>query len=154
MPSSRRSRISLLLALLGSGAAGADTDIYRCRDHIAPLYQATECPQSGSKLALQVPLPDEPDRKLADLTREREREFVRQVEAERERRTRQAETERTERTLADQRQVVRCQRYISQAEKLEDEAGSIRRAARRKRLKDVRARELRDRYFSECLGTR
>ncbi|HJV28075.1 MAG TPA: hypothetical protein VJ673_20525 [Aromatoleum sp.] len=65
-----------------------------------------------------------------------------------------AERERAERTLAEQRHAARCSRYVRQADRLEDESGMFRRATRRKRVKDVRARELRDQYFTECLATR
>ncbi|BAL24446.1 hypothetical protein [Azoarcus sp. KH32C] len=151
-PSFQRS-VTLTFALLALGTVQA-ADIYRCESEAAPTYQATQCPQSGRKLALPVTEPAETDRKLSDLTRQRERDFVRQTDAERDRQARMAESERAERTLAEQRQAARCSRYVRQADKLEDESGAFRRATRRKRVKDVRARELRDQYFTECLGNR
>jgi hypothetical protein len=154
MPPSLRRSATLTFTLLTLGTTQAATDIYRCGSETAPTYQATQCPQSGGKLALPVTEPAEGDRKLSELTRQRERDFVRQIDAERDKRVLMAENERAEHKQAEQRQAARCNRYVRQADKLEDESGTLRRATRRKRVKDARARELRDRYFTECLGNR
>lgn len=149
----KRTWASLSFALLIPPPVLADT-IYRCEVGGTPVYQDTECTDEGKTFTHLVTAPSAEAQRAARNTARKEKNFVAQVEAERDARQRAAAKDRARDEKARSQLAERCaedERLI----KSEETTLQERRSSHRSRARAERAvREARDRVFSNCLGQR
>lgn len=128
--------------------------VYGCTGQTSPTWQATPCLDGGDLVRVPVHQPDAAERAAAREVARRERKFVDLVEAERERARKRAEAARQRQELEQQTHTTRCGNYLKKAERAEEAANTHKRPTRYKREQERRAKELRDRHFSECFTDR
>lgn len=149
----KRAWATLSFALLFPPPLLADT-IYRCEAGGAPVYQDTECPDVGNRFTQPVTTPSAEAQRAARSTARKEKNFVAQVEAERDARQREAAKERARLEKARSQRAERCaedEQFIKNEETTQRELRSSRRSRARA---EREVREARDRLFSNCLGQR
>lgn len=145
-------RIAALLTALH--AAPALAQVFECPGQHGPSFQGVPCADPGRKLALAIHQPTPAELATAKAVARKELAFVQKTEAERERARRQAATERQRRKIEEQRKDARCARYVEDAERAEEDARTHHRRNRHKLNHERRARDLRDRHFSECFAAK
>lgn len=115
-------------------------------------YQALPCESDGVHMDLPVRDPAPAEQAAARSRARKEQRFVTGIESEREVARRSAQAEHQQRDKERQAHAARCASYQERAERAEADARQHLRRNRYKRDHELRARTLRDRYFSECLA--
>lgn len=117
-----------------------------------PSYQALPCENDGAHMDLSVRDPVPAEQAAARTRARKEQRFVADIESAREVARRNARVELKQRDDERQAHAARCASYQERAERAEADARQHLRRNRYKRDHELRARTLRDRYFSECLA--
>ncbi|AKU11501.1 hypothetical protein AzCIB_1600 [Azoarcus sp. CIB] len=117
-----------------------------------PSYQALPCENDGAHMDLSVRDPVPAEQAAARTRARKEQRFVTEIESAREVARRNARAELKQRDDERQAHAARCASYQERAERAEADARQHLRRNRYKRDHELRARTLRDRYFSECLA--
>lgn len=115
-------------------------------------YQALPCENDGAHMDLSVRDPAPAEQAAARTRARKEQRFVTEIESAREVARRSARAEHKQRDEERQAHAARCASYQERAERAEADARQHLRRNRYKRDHELRARTLRDRYFSECLA--
>ncbi|MBD5803909.1 hypothetical protein AZOA_33500 [Azoarcus sp. Aa7] len=115
-------------------------------------YQALPCENDGARIDLPVHAPAPGEQAAARTRARKEQRFVTEIESAREVARRSARAEHKQRDEERQAHAARCASYQERAERAEADARQHLRRNRYKRDHELRARTLRDRYFSECLA--
>lgn len=115
-------------------------------------YQALPCEHDGAHMDLSVRAPEPAEQAAARSRARKEQRFVTEIESAREIAQRSARAEHKQRDAERQAHAARCASYQERAERAEADARQHLRRNRHKRDHELRARTLRDRYFSECLA--
>jgi hypothetical protein len=144
---------AILVALLAAiNATPVTAQVFKCRGEHAPSFQAIPCADTGNVLDLPVYQPSTAERAAARAIARKERAFVQKVETERESAQRQAAVERRRRAAEQEVKAARCAAYLADADRAEEIASRYSRPGRHQRDQERRARELRDRHFTECFA--
>lgn len=145
-----RCAIVLLTFALPCGAAG---QVFKCSSAESTVYQDTFC-DDAQKLNLSATRPDAAARAAARARTRKEERFVREIEQERESLSREARQERESREKERIAYTRRCDGYLRLAEQADADARRQFRRNTTQRDHERRARELRERHFSECFAAR
>lgn len=143
---------TLIVLLAAINATPVMAQVFKCRGEHAPSFQATPCSDAGNLIDLPVHRPSSSDRAAARAIARKEQAFVRQTETERESAQRQAAVERRQRAAEQEIKAARCTAYLMDADRAEEIANGYLRPNRHQRDQERRARELRDRHFTECFA--
>lgn len=146
-------RPALILLALVAPASDAASSVFKCQRGSLIAYQDLPCEQ-GRSLGIAPAEPDRAARAAARLRAQKEERFVNGVERERDATLREARAERELREKERSEHERKCAAFLDAAEQAEADARTHVRRTRYKRDHERRARELRDRYFTECFAVR
>jgi len=145
---------AILPGLLLSGllAAPAQAQVYRCTDPAGTTsYQAAPCQQHGQPLELDTRQPTDAERRLSEERARQDGARLRRIEAEREAGAELAREQHTQRRKDETTASERCKSYLAEADKLERSGNRQSGSLRGEKDRD-KARDLRDKHFSECFA--
>lgn len=115
-------------------------------------YQALPCENDGARIDLPVRHPAPREQAAARTRMRKEQGFVTEIESAREAARHSARAKQKRRDEERQAHEARCASYQERAERADADARMHLRRNRYKRDHELRARTLRDRYFSECFA--
>lgn len=146
-----------ILAILATAstffAPACPAQVFKCLSGNGQAsYQALPCENDGAHMDLSVRTPEPAEQAAARNRARKEQRFVTEIESAREAAQRSARAEQKQRDAERQAHAARCASYQERAERAESDARQHLRRNRYKRDHEMRARTLRDRYFSECLA--
>ena len=145
--------LAFVAAVLSSVAPPSPAQVFKCvSGNGLASYQALPCENDGARIALPVPEPTPGDQAAARSYARKEQRFVTEIEAAREAARRSARAEQSLRDEERKAHAARCERYQERADRADADARMHVRRNRYKRDHELRARTLRDRYFSECFA--
>lgn len=142
--------LATVLAIVSSPCSAA---VFKCvAGNGQASYQALPCENEERRVELHVRDPAPGEQAAARTRVRKEQRFVTEIESEREAARRSARSELKRNDEERQAQTVRCAGYQERAERADADARMHLRRNRYKRDHELRARTLRDRYFSECFA--
>lgn len=150
-------RVAVLAGLSCFLSLPAAAEVFKCKQADGKLvYQDYPCKGNPHGAPMDLP-PDQPTYRDHVTAYERasdERQFVQQVEAERERNKALARIEESAKTKVAARNDEQCDDYTAKADRIEKQARNWWYSFKYREQLRNQARALRDKYFRECLGSR